>query len=175
MHTEDVFRTAMASLKVDLSPYTFIDVGSGKGKARFLASDLPGKKIIGIEYAPGLHDVEVRNIASFRSETAKCRDIEPVHADALQYPMPPGPLVLFIFNALAPEIMADFLKRLDADLGVSDEQDRPVFLIYTNLRSVKELTGDPFGGLQNLRVVHTERNFILAANLAGSVARRNAN
>ena len=89
--------------------------------------------------------------------------------------MPPGPLVLFIFNALAPEIMADFLKRLDADLGVSDEQDRPVFLIYTNLRSVKELTGDPFGGLQNLRVVHTERNFILAANLAGSVARRNAN
>jgi len=52
---------AMAELDIDASRYTFIDYGSGKGKAMLMASDHPFKSIVGLEYAPGLHEVAAAN------------------------------------------------------------------------------------------------------------------
>jgi hypothetical protein len=144
-----------------------VDIGSGKGKVLFMAAEHPFKRIVGIEYAGGLHQVAVRNVASYRSKTQQCRAIEPVHADALQYPLPEGPLLLFIFNALAKQIMSELLHQLDR--GVAAEQNRPILLIYTNVRSVTEV-GGVFSGLQNLHVIRKVRNFVVIANQAGSAS-----
>jgi SAM-dependent methyltransferase len=163
--TQKLFRAAIASIGVDAARFTFVDIGSGKGKVLFMAADLPFKRVVGIEYAGGLHEVAVRNVAAYRSAKQKCRDIEAVHADALQYDLPDGPLILFIFNALAKEIMRGLLKKLDA--GVASERNRPLILIYTNVRSVTEV-GGVFDGLQNLRVIRKARNFVIIANHAGA-------
>jgi len=160
--TEKLFRSAIASIGIDATRFTFVDIGSGKGKVLFMAADLPFKHVVGIEYAAGLHDVAVRNVSTYESDTRQCGSIEPVHADALQYTLPPGPLVLFIFNALAREIMRDLLKKLDADAAA----DRPLILIYTNLRNVAEI-GDVFSGLQHLHVIRRVKNFVVVANEAG--------
>jgi hypothetical protein len=167
--TEKVFRTAIASIGIDASRFTFVDIGSGKGKVLFMAADHPFKRIVGIEYARGLHDVAVGNVATYRSNTQKCRDIEAVHADALKYELPDGPLVLFTFNALAKEIMGELLNKLDR--GAAAQQDRPILLIYTNLRNVAEVRG-VFGGLQNLHVIRKVRNFVVIANKAGRILAR---
>ncbi len=109
----------------------------------------------------------VRNIAAYRSKTQQCRDIEAVLADALAYTLPKGPLLLFIFNALAPEPMRELLKKVDREAG--GQADRPIVLIYTNLRTVAEL-GDVFSGLQNLQVIRRMRRFVVLANeAAGTV------
>lgn len=163
--TEELFRTSIASIGIDAAKFTFVDIGSGKGKVMFMAADLPFKRIVGIEYAAGLHEVAIRNVATYRSKTQKCKDIEAVHADALDYKLPDGPLVLFTFNALAKEIMRDLLKKLDRD--AASEKDRPIIFIYTNLRRVAEV-GDVFDGLQNLHVIRRVRNFAAIANEAGS-------
>jgi SAM-dependent methyltransferase len=161
--TEALFRESIAALDIDVATFTFLDIGSGKGKVLFMAADLPFNRIVGIEYAAGLHEVAVRNIAAYRSKTRKCRAIEAVHADALAYPLPEGPLLLFIFNALAPEPMRELLKQVDREAAA--KPDRPLFLIYTNLRTVAEL-GDVFSGLQNLQVIRRMRKFVVLANAA---------
>lgn len=170
--TEEMFQKIATALKVDPTDFTFLDIGSGKGKVLFLAADLPFRRIIGIEYAEGLHEVAVRNIASYRSDKQRCRDIEVVHANALEYQMPSGPLVVLVFNALAPELMAEFLRLLDR--GPASEADRPVLVVYANLRTVRELTGNPFEGLQHLHVVHRDNRVVVSANNAGRRARERA-
>jgi hypothetical protein len=164
--TEKLFRAAISSIGIDPSTFAFVDIGSGKGKVLFMAADLPFKRIVGIEYAAGLHQVALRNVATYRSPTQRCSDIEPVHADALDYVWPKGPLVLFIFNALAKDIMRELLKKLDAEVAV--EPERPIILIYTNLRSVNEVDG-VFSGLQNLQVFRRLRHFVAVANQAGGL------
>jgi hypothetical protein len=161
--TEGVFRAAMDSVKIDPRVFTFVDIGSGKGKVLFMASNLPFKRIIGIEYAAGLHEVAVRNVAAYRSENQQCTEIEPLYGDALAYTPPPGPLVLFVFNALAAEFMRALLKKLDQEAAA--QKERPVLLIYTNVRSVGEM-GDAFDGLTNLRAIRRKRHFVVIANAA---------
>jgi hypothetical protein len=161
--TEDVFRAAMDSVKIDPRAFTFVDIGSGKGKVLFMASNLPFKRIIGIEYAAGLHEVAVRNVATYRSESQQCTEIEPLYGDALAYTPPPGPLVLFVFNALAAEFMRALLKKLDQEAAA--QKGRPVLLIYTNVRSVSEM-GDAFHELTNLREIRRKRHFVVIANAA---------
>lgn len=166
--TESLFRESIASIDLDVSHFTFVDIGSGKGKVLFMAADLPFKRIVGVEYAAGLHEVAVRNIAAYRSKSQKCRAIEAVHADALAYALPQGPLLLFIFNALAPEPMRELLKKVDREAAA--QPDRPIVLIYTNLRTIAEL-GDVFSGLQNLLIIRRMRRYVVLANqAAGTLA-----
>jgi len=162
--TEELFRTSLASIRIDSSQFTFVDIGSGKGKVMFMAADLPFKRVVGIEYALGLHDVAIRNIATYRSTTQKCHDIEAIYGDALQYSLPAGPVLLFTFNALSKELMRDFMIKLDRDAAAN--RDRPLFFIYTNLRKVAEV-GAAFDGLPNLRTIRRVRNFVVVANDAG--------
>ena len=130
----------------------------------FMAADVPFKRVVGIEYAPGLHEVAVRNIATYHSATQRCHDIEAIHGDALQYSLPDGPVLLFTFNALSKALMRDMMIKLDLDAAAN--RDRPLFFIYTNLRKVAE-GGAAFDGLPNLRVIRRVRNFVVVANDAG--------
>jgi SAM-dependent methyltransferase len=161
--TEQLFRAAMASINIEAERFTFVDIGSGKGKVLFMAADLPFRRVLGIEYARALHEVAVRNIASYRSAARQCSVIESVHADALQYAFPDGPLVLFIFNALPREVMRELLLRLDN--GIAADAQRPLFLIYTNLRTVAEVRG-VFSGLTHFKIVRQLRNYIVIGNAA---------
>src|SRR3984885_13557549 len=43
--------------KINLPEFTFIDIGSGKGRALLMASQYPFRRILGIELLPVLHRV----------------------------------------------------------------------------------------------------------------------
>ena len=162
--TEALFRTSIASIRIDATQFTFVDIGSGKGKVMFMAADLPFRRVVGIEYAQGLHQVAVRNISAYRSVTQQCRNLEAVHGDALQYRLPEGPLILFTFNALSKELMRALLLKLDQE--VAADPGRPFFFIYTNLRKVAEV-GGVFDGLQHLHTLRRVRHYVVLANDAG--------
>lgn len=162
--TEEVFRASIAAVPVDTSKFTFVDIGSGKGKVLFMAADHPFRRIVGIEYALGLHHVAMRNIAAYRSRTQRCRKIEAIHGDALEYTLPSEPLVLFTFNALAKEWMRQLARKLDRDAAAIP--GRPLFMIYTNVRNVAEI-GDAFSELRHLKLMSRMRKFLVLANDAG--------
>ena len=57
-------------LQLDYRRFSFVDVGSGKGRALLLASDYPFREIIGVELSPELDRVARANIARYPGQRA---------------------------------------------------------------------------------------------------------
>src|SRR5579864_7137056 len=66
------------SVDSTLRDFTFIDLGSGKGRVLLMASDYPFKRIIGVEFMLELHRVAQKNIAGYSSDRQQCRQIETI-------------------------------------------------------------------------------------------------
>ena len=60
------FKHVLAAFDMALEDYTFIDFGSGKGRALLLASEYPFKRIVGLEFSPELHAIAEQNIQRYR-------------------------------------------------------------------------------------------------------------
>jgi tRNA1(Val) A37 N6-methylase TrmN6 len=98
----------------DLHGFTFIDIGSGKGRAMLLSARRPFRRVLGIEYARELVDVANRNIAQYRDPAQRCRDLQCYCADATTFELPPEPLVLYFLRPFDDVIMARILVRVRA-------------------------------------------------------------
>ncbi len=94
-------RRLFAALPSDLTRYSFIDFGSGKGRAVILAAQRGFKEVVGVEFARTLHDAAVRNIA-VAGVAGRARSIL---CDAREFVIPEGPCVLFFFNPFGQQIM----------------------------------------------------------------------
>ncbi len=110
----------------DSREYTFIDMGSGKGRSLFVAAERPFHKIIGVEYSGELHQQAEANIRTFRRPHSGCANIESVHANAAEYSFPPGKLVIYVFNPFGPEVMSRMLGNLARSL---EKEPRHVVLV----------------------------------------------
>jgi SAM-dependent methyltransferase len=100
----------------DYSQYTFIDVGSGKGRVLFVAAEYPFRKVIGVEFSNALHDDALANLKRYKHPRRRCADIEPVHADARDFEFPDDNLVIYLFNPFGPEVMERMLANLERSL-----------------------------------------------------------
>jgi SAM-dependent methyltransferase len=133
--TEPVlFREMLASLmqanpKIDFREFTFIDIGSGKGRVLLMAADYPFRRVLGIEVVPELHRVAKENIAKYKSDSQQCFVIEPVCVDASEFVFPNEPTVVYLFNPLPESGLARMVSNLEQSLR---EHPRPVFVLYHN-------------------------------------------
>jgi cyclopropane fatty-acyl-phospholipid synthase-like methyltransferase len=100
----------------DYSRYTFIDMGSGKGRVLFVAAEYPFRKVIGVEFSNALHDEAVANLKRYKYPGRRCADIEPVHVDARDFEFPNDNLVIYLFNPFGPEVMERMLANLEKSL-----------------------------------------------------------
>jgi predicted RNA methylase len=109
-----------------LDRFTFIDLGSGKGRALLLASEFPFHRIVGVELAHELHEVCLQNIQRYRSATQRCRNIESHCGDATSFPLPPEPIVLFLNNPFSDGLWRKLLARLRASLQAAPRDVRVI-------------------------------------------------
>ena len=100
----------------DYSQYTFIDMGSGKGRVLFVAAEYPFRKVMGVEFSNALHDDAVANLKRYKFPRRRCADIEPVHADAREFEFPDDNLVIYLFNPFGAEVMERMLENLERSL-----------------------------------------------------------
>jgi SAM-dependent methyltransferase len=131
-----IFRAIMDTLAVDLARFTFVDFGSGMGRVLLLASDYGFKRIIGVEFAPELHEIATNNVKVYESRVGRRTGTETVCEDATRFSIPQGPLVLFFFSPFVGRVMA----RVIANISESYAADpRPVVLIFhgNNPRSIE--------------------------------------
>jgi hypothetical protein len=149
------FCRVLASLDIAFEEYTFIDFGSGKGRALLLASEFPFKRIIGLEFSPELHRSAEQNIRQYRSETQKCRDIECRNVDFTSYSLPPEPLVLFFFDPCRVRVLTEVVARIGQSLN---ESRRPVYVAYVAPRPEHEKLFASVGFLREISR-STEMNF----------------
>jgi SAM-dependent methyltransferase len=107
----------------------FIDVGSGMGRAVFLAArNYRFKRVIGVELSEVLNGVARANIDRNR-ERLRCPDIELFTTDVLDYEVPDDVTVAFFNN---PFVGAVFTVAIDKLLASVDRRSRRVRLIYCN-------------------------------------------
>ena len=107
----EVFHEIVGRLGIEYERYTFVDLGSGKGRTLLMASDYPFKKILGAEIIPELHAIALENLAKYKSEAQKCFAIEAWLGDAREFPLPDGPLVIYLFNPFPADVLRDVLAR----------------------------------------------------------------
>jgi SAM-dependent methyltransferase len=113
----------------DVSSYTFIDIGSGKGRMLLLAAELPFRRVIGIEFASDLHALAQQNVKTYRNPNQACFQIEPLHIDATQYEFPLEPLLVYLFYPFGQAVMEPVIQNINRSLA---EHPRDVILVYHN-------------------------------------------
>lgn len=127
--TPGVFRQMIAELDIPYANYVFIDIGSGKGRALLLASEFPFKRIIGVEFAPQLHEVAQRNISVFKNPAQKCKQLASVCTDAALYAFPVEPSVLYFYHPFEEDVMVRVLSNIRQSFEV---HPRDMFVVYQN-------------------------------------------
>jgi predicted RNA methylase len=122
--------------QIGLQDFTFIDLGSGKGRVLLMASSYPFKRIVGVEFMQDLHRVAQKNIASYSSDRQQCRQIKTVCMDARDFQFPPDPLVVYLFNPFSEATFAQVLENL----RLSTEQlQREIYVAYRYTEHEKRL------------------------------------
>lgn len=124
-----LFQEMMGAVPVAFNGYTFIDIGSGKGRALLMASHYPFKTIIGVELIGELNRIAEENIRKYQSPNQRCREIQSIFANALDYEFPFEPTLLYLFNPLPEADFTVLLERLESSLA---QYPRPIWVIYHN-------------------------------------------
>ncbi len=129
-----VLAGALERLALPWERYTFVDIGSGKGRALMIAAGFPFREVVGVELSPELAETARRNLQQFAS-AGNMVPSRVILGDAARAELPDGPLVLSVYHPFAAPVMRAFLAQLDASLR---ERPREVFLLYFNpeLRSM---------------------------------------
>jgi hypothetical protein len=124
-----LFKQMMAILEIDFRNFTFIDVGSGKGRVLLMAADYPFRRIIGVELLSDLHRVAHENIGAYKSDLQQCFAVETVLGDVRQFVFPAEPVVLYLFNPLPESGLIEVMANLERSLR---ENPRSAFVLYHN-------------------------------------------
>jgi SAM-dependent methyltransferase len=124
-----LFREMMAALPIEFDQFTFIDLGSGKGRTLLMASEYPFRRIVGVELLPELHQVARDNLARYKTESQRCSALEAVCGDAAEFAFPNEPLVLYLFNPLPESGLMWVMANLESSLSA---HKRSVYVLYHN-------------------------------------------
>ena len=119
----------ISELPIQPEQFTFVDFGSGKGRALLAASRFPFRRIIGVEYSEQLNEIARRNVSRFPNTGRRCKEIEIVCADAARFPMPQGPLIIFLYNPFGGPLMTEVVRNVSTSF---QEDPRRIIVLYAN-------------------------------------------
>lgn len=125
----ELFDQILQHVPVDADGFTFIDLGSGKGRTLLMASDYPFRRIIGVELLAELDGIAQENIARYKSENQRCFALESHAGDAREFQLPVEPILLYLFNPFPEHVLQTVLGNLLESLK---SFPRPAFVIYHN-------------------------------------------
>ncbi|QDT37699.1 class I SAM-dependent methyltransferase [Stratiformator vulcanicus] len=60
--TASQFGSILESLPIDYEQFSFVDLGSGKGRVLLMASEFPFREVVGVELSSQLHEIAANNI-----------------------------------------------------------------------------------------------------------------
>lgn len=112
---------------LDLSKFTFIDLGSGKGRVLFLASSYPFRQVIGVEVQRELHEIACCNIENVEIPGRQCGEMRSLCMDGREFEFPVTPLFLYLFNPFPDYVLKIVLENLQESL---QRHPRPAWVVY---------------------------------------------
>lgn len=130
-----VTRWWLRALPGPLEAFTFVDLGSGKGRVLFMAAEREFRHVIGVEFAKELHEVALENAVRIRASTG--REILPVLGDAGAFAFPLDPLVVHLNNPFTERVMSRVIDNLAQSYA---ERLRPIIVVYQQARREDDAT-----------------------------------
>jgi len=134
---------------------TFVDLGAGMGRAVLLASELGFREVVGVELHPALAAMARKNLrlwrAAGRPSTGSGQafgngradsgrgPMRIVEGDAVEFELPEGPLLVFLFNPFGAAVLRRLLKGWRKVLAGRVET---VDLLYVNNEQEHVLEGE---------------------------------
>ncbi len=132
----------LSGLPRDRADFTFVDMGSGKGRVLLFALEAGFRRAVGVEFAEELHAAAAGNARAAREHGLS---IEPILGDAGAFEFPNEPLVVHFNNPFHDPVM----MRVIANLTDSYERlPRPIIVVYHQLT-----IEDPEDDTDNLRLL----------------------
>jgi SAM-dependent methyltransferase len=133
------FFRILRRLHIDYSQFLFIDFGCGKGKPLLLASELPFKAIIGIEFLPVMVRAAEENLRTYRGPQ-RCKAVQVLCCNVLDYGLPGDPTVYYMFDPFVAVVMTEVIENIRRSLVAAPRQ---IFIIYVipNQRRVLDQSG----------------------------------
>jgi SAM-dependent methyltransferase len=122
--------TLLANVGEQLSRFSFVDFGSGKGRVLLVASHYPFREVVGVEFSPELHETAEANIRRYQSPLRRCPRVRSVCADAATFALPAPDCVLYFNNPFAEPVFA----RVLANVQAAHESSRgKLYVLYQQL------------------------------------------
>lgn len=122
-----LFEQIMQALPVRFQDFTFIDLGSGKGRALLMAARYGFKRIIGVEFMPEWHRAAQKNIDKFAAANLSAPAMESVCMDARDFEFPAEPLVVYLFNPFPEPVFMAVMENLRHS---TETYRRPIWIAY---------------------------------------------
>jgi SAM-dependent methyltransferase len=113
-----------------ISSSTFVDFGSGKGRALLIAADFPFRRVLGVEFSEALHRIAEHNLQVYRGRPQRCFTLSSIHARAEEFAMPDGNLVLYFYNPFEEEILARVLSNT---MRAWRQRPRTIYLLFFHM------------------------------------------
>lgn len=125
-----LLQRTLERLSLNPTEYTFIDLGSGMGRAVLLAAEYGFQRSIGVEFAAELHKTATQSLERLRDRhPAAAETVELLHMDATDFVPPREPTVFFLFNPFDDVVLRWVLSNIQASLRI---HPRPVHYVYLN-------------------------------------------
>jgi SAM-dependent methyltransferase len=123
------FGYVISRLPIDHARYSFVDFGSGKGRALLMALKFSFRRVLGVEFSRTLHEAAVRNLASYCDRTNERRECRSIHHDATAFELPEGPVVLYLFNPFKAKMLSRVLENVRKSY---ERSPRHIVITYCN-------------------------------------------
>lgn len=144
-----IFQKMISRAEVDPSKSCFVDFGSGKGKAMFMAAERGFRKIIGVEFSIELVEINRKNLEIFKQKTNSKAEFEILHMDASEYAIPADANLLFFSNpfneALTAKVIGNILKSYE-------QSPREIWVVHLHPQGNMAFANHP-----RFRIVHETR------------------
>jgi SAM-dependent methyltransferase len=128
----------LRQMRADLRRFTFIDLGSGKGRVLLVAAQYSFKSLIGVEFSKTLHDIAQSNISKFLEQKVTKTRPTSINMDAAEFDFSQfADKVVFCNNPFTEILALRILENLQFSLGKTGHEG---ILIYLSPipRAVKE-------------------------------------
>jgi SAM-dependent methyltransferase len=108
---------------------TFLDLGCGKGRALVVASEFSFRSVIGVELCPELVKAAKENAQIIGQKLPERTPITVVTGNALDYVLPEGNLIIFLYNPFEIDVVTGLLTKIETALR---KRDSSIWVVYVN-------------------------------------------
>lgn len=133
----NILQDAVKFLRIDPGKFTFIDLGSGKGRALIVAIELGFKYALGVEFARSLAEIGQANLSKLNMMRGSS-----IHGDAADFVFPDSDIVIYLFNPFEEVVLAKVVANLSS--FHAKHPDRTIYVIYNRAKHGHVFDGTDF-------------------------------